>query len=228
MGQCNHAVDVGVVIKLAGVRDLEGDPLCHGRRTVHRGDHRQVVPRAHVAVRAPVPVESRARCGDRLASGCHRSGGCLAGELAEGQVVRMHMLPGRNWLGGKTNDLTVLMHRLACPDRTKRDLVPGWYRVAASYRDANIVSGVQYQQAGLSRRCRCHRAPTVTIVLRSVPRPSACTVTLSPSSRVISLGGTRLVPVSSATPWAKDCAANSQLSSSLGVRRMALRCIASW
>jgi len=42
------------------------------------------------------------------------------------------------------------MHRLACPDRTKRDLVPGWYRVPASYRDANIVSRVQYQQAGLS------------------------------------------------------------------------------
>ena len=49
----------------------------------------------------------------------------LAREVAEGQVVRVHMLPRRDRLRGLADDLVVAPHRLAGGDRRRRDLVPG-------------------------------------------------------------------------------------------------------
>ena len=65
-----------------------------------------------------------------------------------------------------------------------------------------------------------YRAPTVTTGFSRAPSAAARTVTTSPSRRVRSPGGTRLVPVSRATPCGKDWAANSHCSSSPGVRCM--------
>ena len=102
--------------------EVVGDRARRGGRAVHRGQHADVVARGDAAVGADDALEGR-RLGD--VGGGQRAGAGVvrAREVAERQVVRVHVLAGRDRLRRAADDLVVAPHGLALGDRTRGDLV---------------------------------------------------------------------------------------------------------
>ena len=123
--QRDHAVDVGEVGQGLGpdvAAEVVGDRARGGGRAVHAGQHADVVARGHAAVGAHDAVEGGGRGG---VVGGQRAGARLMGpgEIAEGQVVHVHVLAGGDGLRGVADDLAVAPDRLARADRPRGDLV---------------------------------------------------------------------------------------------------------
>jgi hypothetical protein len=123
MGDRDDAVDIGIVA--ADVAESLADHPHHGRRAVDGRDHEDVVAGADPAVGAHVAVEGRDLGG--AIAGRQALDGDLEAlvELAGLEVVAMDVLAGCDRRGGKPDDLSVAMHRLAGGARADRDLVAG-------------------------------------------------------------------------------------------------------
>ena len=166
MGQRNHAVDVGVMGQRLGVgaaREMVGNRVGDGGRTVHAGQHADVVARCHAAVRARYAHEHRfaRRCG-RLEVGAK---GVVAFKVAlvraHVQVVRVHVFAGRDIARGKADDLVVAAHWRALAQRVAGDLVAWWYQ-ASDHQVIDVRAGDQlgarnqYVVIGVQSDARCH------------------------------------------------------------------------
>src|SRR6185312_4930627 len=85
-------------------------------------------------------------------------------EIAHAAILRMHMLAGRDGLGGKADDLAVAGDRLAARDRLDRDLVARWNPLgrghALRHHHAGRQAGARDQHAVVRMQaddgCRSH------------------------------------------------------------------------
>ena len=110
-GSAIDAVDVGIG-RQAISAEMVGDGAHHGGRAVDRGNHRNVVARADLAVRAFVAHEGgRVLHLGQLANALPNA--VVALELAHAQVVRMDVLPRADVGRGKADDLVVAAHGVA-------------------------------------------------------------------------------------------------------------------
>ncbi len=125
VSQRDHAVDIRVALQRARVdvaAEMVGDGPRHRGRAVDAGEHADVVARGHAAIGAHDALE-----GGRLG---HVGGGrdalphrMVAREVAELQVVAVHMLAGRDVHPRHADHLVVAPHRLAGGDGAHRQLV---------------------------------------------------------------------------------------------------------
>ena len=119
VGKRHHAIDIGKVLQRQRIplpREMVGDGARRRRRAVDARQNADVVARRDPAVSAPDTHESRfAQRRGRFHIGAD---GVIAGKVAlvrsHVEVMRMHMLAGRNGLAGKTDDLVVASDGIAC------------------------------------------------------------------------------------------------------------------
>ena len=103
---------------------MVGDGAGHGGRAVHRRQDADVITCRHTAIRAHDSHE-HGRIVQRLLGFHIVAESVVAGEVAHGQVVHMHMVTGLDYLGRKPDDLPVTTQRLACLDSVRGDLMAG-------------------------------------------------------------------------------------------------------
>ena len=122
--ESHHAVDAGIVGEHAGAVDLFGDELRGRGRTVHRGEHADIIARPGLAVRPHIAFEGRAliRRQQLVVPGAFGET-VVAREVVQRDVLLVHPVAGRDRLGGKADDLPVFAHRLVGLDRRDRHLV---------------------------------------------------------------------------------------------------------
>ena len=119
--QRDHAVDVGKTREPLA-REVLGDPARDRCRAVDRGQDAEIVARRHAAVGTHDALERR-RGIDALRRLRVHAERVVAVEAAHLEVVQVHVLAGRDVAARETDDLVVAAHRLARPDRARRDLV---------------------------------------------------------------------------------------------------------
>ena len=150
----DHAVDIRIVgqrFRMDVATELVGDRARRGRRAVHAGQHADVVARGDAPVAAHDAHERGRRVDER--GGVHAGADVVCAlEVGEREVVRVHVLAGRDGLRREADDLVVAPHRRALGDRAHRDLVPG--RDQARHRDAFALDARAAQAIGGARSPR--------------------------------------------------------------------------
>ncbi len=109
--------------RIALAREMIGDGAGGSRRAVHAGQDADVVAGGHPAI-GPLDAHERGFAPRRIGLDVGAEG-VVALEIAHRQVVRVHVLAGRDRPAGEADDLVVAAHRLAGGDRPGGDLVPG-------------------------------------------------------------------------------------------------------
>ena len=127
VGQRNNAVNVGIARQLLG-REGVGDEMGNGRRAIHRREHADEIPRPRLAVVPKKAVEGGAfgfgQEGGGLGIGTE---GIVAGKVLHLDILHMHMVAGRDVLGGKADDLVIFSDSRALCDRPHGDLMARGY-----------------------------------------------------------------------------------------------------
>ncbi len=138
VGQRDHAVDCRMLgHELVGHR--VGDVFSRRGRAVYAGQHADIVPGSDPSVTPLITLE-----GAPLGLGHEGRGRYPLAELIVPieilhlHVVDMHMLAGRDVLGGEADDLIVFPNLGALGDRTRRDLMTG--RDLRGRRDTLVVN----------------------------------------------------------------------------------------
>jgi len=121
MRQRDHAIDIRVSGQALRV-EVAGNCAGHGSRTIHRGDHGDVIARTDLAIRAHVAFEA-GRLGKLGRIEFRRADGIVALELTHAKVVRMDVLACGDVLLGKADDLVVAVHGFAGFDVMRSQLV---------------------------------------------------------------------------------------------------------
>ena len=127
MGQRDDAVDVGVAGQRFGMdvaAEVVGDRACDGRRAVHRGQHADVIARGDAAVGAHDAVEGRG-CVDIVGRMQPLANRVVERDMAELEVVAVHMLARRDVLLGAADNLVVATYRCTGGNRVHSHLVAG-------------------------------------------------------------------------------------------------------
>ena len=109
MHQRDHAVDIGKIAQVIAAKGV-GDVAGHGRRTVHAGQHADIVARANAAIGALVALETRRRR-DEFGIVRLRAIGVVALEVPYRDIVNMDVGTGGDVLGREADNLTVFAHR---------------------------------------------------------------------------------------------------------------------
>jgi hypothetical protein len=170
----NDAVDVREIREHAGLVDLFSNEAGRTCRTVHRGQHRDVVACADLSIGAAIAEE-----GGALALRQKRR---LLQSLAEHvvplesvniDIVLVHPVAGRDHLLGEADDLTVFDDRLVLFDRYDRHLVAARNAHVRSHRpgkvtgierirhEGDVVGGGKLDEAGHGMLdVRCAGAPS--------------------------------------------------------------------
>ena len=121
----HHAIDARKVVEDAGAVDRLGDELRNARRTIHRGEHADIVARAGLAVRPQIALKGGAQFGRQHFVVLGRFGEpVIPREVMHADIVHMHPIAGRDRLYGKADDLPVFTHRLVRRDGRNRHFVP--------------------------------------------------------------------------------------------------------
>ena len=125
MGQRDDAIDIAIGRQLVPREGL-GDVVADRGRAVDGREHADEVARACPAALAQEALEARPLVlGDEGRGLDVGAEGIVAGEVPHLDVVGVDVLAGRDVGAGEADDLVVLAHRLAGPDRPGRDLVAG-------------------------------------------------------------------------------------------------------
>ena len=131
MRQSHDAVHMRIVAQ-AFLAKVPRNGAHHGRRAINRCNHTNIVARTDLAIGASITHEL-GRPGHRHGWLHALANGVVAGELAHGQIVGVHMLTGGNLALGKTNDLVVATHRRASRNSVRCKLVARRNQVGGAY-----------------------------------------------------------------------------------------------
>ena len=168
VGQRDHPVDVGVGGQRVAA-ELVGDHPRGGGRAVHRGQHADVVAGRHAPVRVDDALEGGAlRLRHEIRGVGIGAEGVVALEaVAHAEVVDVDMVARLDRLGGESDDLVVLAHRIADRDGLHRDLMAGGNRGPDD--DVRVGQGGALRQIGAgndhivrgmqANGQRCHGGP---------------------------------------------------------------------